>query len=71
MPKKTPAKKTAFGADLVESMNLVLAHRRGEIELEQVWPKPLRAKANRQHAKCSPTELFPAAPANLAKTHLK
>ena len=25
-------------------MKLVLAHQRGEIELEQVWPRPRRAK---------------------------
>jgi hypothetical protein len=35
MPKKAAA-KTAFGADLIEGMKVVLAHRRGKIELEQV-----------------------------------
>jgi hypothetical protein len=37
MPKKAPAKKTTFGADLIEGMKLVLAHQRCKIELEQVW----------------------------------
>jgi hypothetical protein len=41
MPKKPPAKKTTFGADLIEGMKLVLAHMRGEIELEQVSPKAI------------------------------
>jgi hypothetical protein len=39
MPKKTAAKKTTFGADLIDAMKLVLAHQRGELELEQVRPK--------------------------------
>ena len=56
MPKKTPAKKTTFGADLIESMNLVLAHRRGEVELEQVWPKPIDVKAIRKLVKMSQAE---------------
>jgi len=38
MSKKPAPKKTAFGADLIEAMKLVLAHQRGEIKLEQVWP---------------------------------
>ena len=30
MPKKSLAKKTPFGEDLIEGMKLVLAHQRGE-----------------------------------------
>jgi REP element-mobilizing transposase RayT len=45
MPKKAAANNAAFGADLIEGMKLVLAHRRGKIELEQVWPKPVEVKA--------------------------
>ena len=56
MPKKTPAKESAFGADLIEGMNLVLAHRRGKIELEQVWPKPIDVKAIRKRVKMSQAE---------------
>jgi hypothetical protein len=41
MPKKAGAKKTTVGSDLIEGMKLVLAHQRGKIELEQVWPKPV------------------------------
>jgi putative transcriptional regulator len=56
MPKKTPAKTTAFGADLIEGMTLVLAHRRGKIELEQVCPKPVDVKAIRRRVKMSQAE---------------
>ena len=56
MPKKAAAKKTTFGADLIEEMKLVLAHRRGKIELEQVWPKPVDVKAIRKRVKMSQTE---------------
>lgn len=31
--------KTSFAQDLVEAMKLIAAHLRGEIELEQIWPK--------------------------------
>jgi hypothetical protein len=48
MPRKAAAKKTTFGADLIEGMKLVLAHQRGRIELEQVWPKPVDVKAIRR-----------------------
>ena len=44
MRKKTGARKTAFGADLIEGMKLVLAHQRGKVELEQVWPKPMTSR---------------------------
>jgi putative transcriptional regulator len=55
MPKK-PAKKTTFGADLIEGMNLVLANRRGQLELDQVWPKPIDVKAIRRRVKMSQAE---------------
>ena len=53
MPKKTVAKKTTFGADLIEGMKLVLAHERGKVELGQVWPKPIDVKAIRKRVKMS------------------
>jgi len=39
------AKKPGFGQDVVEAMKLVLAHHRGEIELEQMLPKPRARKS--------------------------
>ena len=48
MRNKEAAKKSSFGADLIEGMKLVAAHQRGEIELEQVWPKPIDVKAIRK-----------------------
>jgi len=56
MPKKATPKKTTFGADLIEGMRLVLAHQRGQIELEQVWPKPIDVKAIRKRVKMSQAE---------------
>src|ERR1700704_142692 len=56
MPKKATAKKASFGADLIEGMKLVLAHQRGKIELEQVWPKPIDIKAIRKRVKMSQAE---------------
>ncbi len=56
MPKKTATKKAAFGADLIEGMKLVLAHQRGKVELEQVWPKPIDVKAIRKRVKMSQAE---------------
>src|SRR5713226_7558805 len=56
MPKKTVAKKTTFGADLIEGMKLVLVHQRGKVELEQVWPKPIDVKAIRKRVKMSQAE---------------
>jgi len=58
MPRKTTAKKkpTIFGEDLIEGMNLVLAHQRGEVELEQVWPRPIDVKAIRKRVKMSQSE---------------
>src|ERR1700730_9627985 len=57
MLKKTTTKKaTTFGADLIEGMKLVLAHQRGKVELEQVWPKPIDVKAIRKRVKMSQAE---------------
>src|SRR3954465_4511401 len=53
---KTIAKKTQFGADLIEGMKLVLAHEQGKIELEQVWPKPIDVKEIRKRVKMSQAE---------------
>jgi len=56
MPKKIGPKKATFGADLIEGMKLVLAHQRGKVELEQVWPKPMDVKAIRKRVKMSRAE---------------
>jgi len=56
VPKKAAAKKTTFGTDLIEGMKVVLAHQRGKIELEQVWPKPIDVKAIRRRVKMSQAE---------------
>jgi putative transcriptional regulator len=56
MPKKTAARKTTFGADLIEGMKLVVAHQQGEINLEQVWPRPVDVKAIRKSVKMSQAE---------------
>jgi putative transcriptional regulator len=56
MAKKKTAKKTTFGANLIEDMKLVLAHQRGKVELEQVWPKPPDVKAIRKQVKMSQAE---------------
>ena len=48
MAKKTGAKKTAFGADLIEGMKLVLAHQRGKMELEQGLAETDRREGNSQ-----------------------
>jgi putative transcriptional regulator len=60
MPGKTGAKKTTFGADLIEGMKLVLAHQRGKVELEQVWPKPIDVKAIRKRVKMSQAQFAQA-----------
>ena len=60
MPKKSAANKTTFGADLIEGMKLVLAHQRGKIEVEQVWPKPIDVKAIRKRVKMSQAEFSQA-----------
>ena len=56
MPRKANAEKTSFGADLIEGMKQVLAHQRGKLELEQVWPKPIDVKAIRKKVKMSQSE---------------
>src|SRR6266404_1893209 len=56
MLTKALAKKTSFGSDLIEGMKLVLAHQRGKVELEQVWPKPIDVKAIRRRVKMSQAE---------------
>jgi putative transcriptional regulator len=56
MPRKSGRKKTTFGAELIESMKMVLAHERGKIELEQVWPKAVDVKAIRKRVKMSQAE---------------
>jgi len=56
MPKKVAGRKTTFGTDLIEGMKMVLAHQRGKIELEQVWPKPVDVKAIRKGVKMSQAE---------------
>ena len=56
MLRKAAAKKTTFGADLIEGMKLGVAHQRGKLELEQVWPKPVDVKAIRKRVKMSQAE---------------
>jgi putative transcriptional regulator len=56
MAKKTVTEKNSFGADLIGDMKTVLAHQRGEIELEHVWPKPVDVKAIRKRVKMSQAE---------------
>src|SRR5215813_9910584 len=56
MRKKGADKKSNFGADLIEGMKLVAAHQSGEIELEQMWPKPVDVKAIRKRVKMSQAE---------------
>src|SRR5579864_7516308 len=56
MPRKVTGKKNLFGANLVEDMKTVLAHQRGAVELEQVWPRPVDVKAIRKRVKMSQAE---------------
>jgi putative transcriptional regulator len=56
MAGKTTNGKSTFGSELIEGMELVLSHTRGEAELEQVWPKPIDIKAIRRQVKMSQTE---------------
>ena len=56
MRKKVTRKKSSFGAGLIEGMKLVLANQRGDVELEQVWPKPMDVKAIRKRLKMSQAE---------------
>jgi putative transcriptional regulator len=56
MARKSTAKNTTFGADLIQGMEVVLAHQRGKVELEQVWPRPVVVKAIRKKVKMSQAE---------------
>jgi len=56
MKKNAAAKKTKFGAELIEGMKVVLEHQRGKVELEQIWPKPIDVKAIRKRVKMSQAE---------------
>jgi putative transcriptional regulator len=56
MRKKAADKKSNFGTHLIEGMKLVAAHQRGEIDLEQVWPKPIDVKAIRKRVRMSQAE---------------
>lgn len=47
------AADVTFGEGLIAGMTEVLAHHRGEIELEQVWPTPIDVKAIRRQVKMS------------------
>ena len=58
MTRKVTA--NGFGSDLVEGMKLVLAHERGTVKLEQVWPKPVDVKAIRKRVKMSQAEFSSA-----------
>lgn len=60
MPGKTHHSKTSLGADLIEGMELVVSHMRGEVELEQVWPKPVDIKAIRKQVKMSQAQFSKA-----------
>ena len=56
MTKKSRSKKASFGSDLIDAMKLVAAHQRGEVQLEQVWPRPVDVKAIRKRTKMSQAE---------------
>jgi putative transcriptional regulator len=56
MAQKTAVKKNTFGGDLIEGMKTVLAHQRGKVELEQVWPRTVDVKEIRKRVKMSQTE---------------
>ncbi len=56
MPKKAASNKSSLGPDLIEGMKLVLAHQRGAVDLEQVWPKPVDVKAIRKRVGMSQAE---------------
>jgi putative transcriptional regulator len=56
MAGKISTGKSTFGSELIEGMELVLAHARGKVQLEQVWPKPIDVKAIRRQVKMSQTE---------------
>ncbi len=60
MPGKAGAKRTTVGNDLIEGVKLVLAHQRGKVVLEQVWPKPIDIKAIRKRVKMSQAQFSQA-----------
>jgi len=49
-------KRPTIGDELIEDMKLVVAHERGKLKLEQVWPKPIDVKAIRKRVKMSQAE---------------
>ena len=51
-----PKTGKSFGEELIESLKEVGAHKRGEIKLEQVSPKPIDVKAKRKRVKMSQAE---------------
>lgn len=51
-----PRARKSFGEELIESLKEVVAHKRGEIELEQVLPRPIDVKAIRKRVKMSQAE---------------
>jgi|APGre2960657505_1045072.scaffolds.fasta_scaffold301674_1 putative transcriptional regulator len=57
---KAPGKPTTFGENLIEGLTQVLSHHRGEIELEQVWPKPIDVKSIRRQVKMSQAQFAEA-----------
>src|SRR5579871_4283726 len=56
MTKEAPAKKPTFGAELIAGMKQVLAHQRGQIELEQGWLEPVDGNATRKQVNMSQSE---------------
>jgi putative transcriptional regulator len=56
MAGKTSTGKSTFGSELIEGMEVVLAHARGKVELEQVWPKAIDIKTIRRQVKMSQAE---------------
>jgi putative transcriptional regulator len=56
MPRKVSDSKSAFGAELIEDMNIVLEHERGKIKLEPACPVIIDVKAIRKRVKMSQSE---------------
>lgn len=57
---KVSVKHSTFGEDLIEGLTQVVAHHRGELDLEQVWPKPIDVKAIRKQVKMSQSKFAEA-----------
>ena len=53
MKKRAIPSKKSFGEALLEDMRVVVEHDRGNVELEQVWPRPVDVKAIRKSVKMS------------------